>query len=406
MSIFSADKQALGYLFQFRYALLAFLKAPSFADLVVEGLDDISFEESGDLYQLVQTKHSARQANLTDRSQDLWKTLRVWSTHIKDQKVDVDSIELILVTTAKPAKNSVASYLSLEAAGNRNVATALSILNDIAEEQNNESNKLSYKAFKSLDSQTRAKLVSKTTVVTSSPDIEATKNLIKTELEFTVRPEFCEDFFMRLEGWWLSRIIKHLASKTDNVILRKELTAQIADFAEQYHKDNLPIHFENTEAPIESDLSEKERNFLEQLRLIEVQPDRLKQAIGDYYRAFQQRSKWVREGNLLVGDLDRYEEKLINEWSRLFLSMKEDLNGKSTPEELVKAGRQLYNRIEQQVQIPIRPRCTEPYVMRGTYHSLANSGRVGWHLDFKGRLKALFEKVMEDVVGTASPKDL
>lgn len=401
MTNFAAEKQAIGYLFQFRYALLAFLKSSSTSDIVIEGLDDISFESAGDVYELVQTKHVTRQANLSDRSTDLWKTIRIWSTHLLKGDIDISNVDLILVTTASPSKNSLAIYLS--ASKNRDVEKALALMDKISKEKTSDANKSSYEAFSKLNSAQKSKLLNKIKILTCSSDIEESKNEILAELEFTIRPEFIEDFFIRLEGWWLNRVIKHLSQKTDTVILRKELTAQIADFAEQYHKDDLPIHFESLTPPEESEIRSSESVFIEQLRLVEVGTDRVKHAIADYYKAFYQRSKWVREGNLLVGDLEKYENKLISEWSRLFETMKEDIEETTTPAQLVTAGRKLYNKIEQQVQIPIRPKCTEPYVMRGTYHSLSNKGRVGWHPDFESRLKNLFEKALEGSVGSPSP---
>ena len=37
-------------------------------------------------------------------------------------------------------------------------------------------------------------------------------------------------------------------------------------------------------------------------------------------------------------------------------------------------------------------RVDEPYVMRGTYHGLANGLKIGWHVDFIDRLKHLLER--------------
>ena len=39
----------------------------------------------------------------------------------------------------------------------------------------------------------------------------------------------------------------------------------------------------------------------------------------------------------------------------------------------------------------IRDKCSEPFVMRGSYHILSNQLKVGWHTDFFERLKYLLE---------------
>ena len=57
-------------------------------------------------------------------------------------------------------------------------------------------------------------------------------------------------------------------------------------------------------------------------------------------------------------------------------------------EEKAKAGRKLLSDIEKK-DIRIRPKCEEAFVMRGSYHMLANKLKVGWHVDFFERLKGL-----------------
>ena len=59
-----------------------------------------------------------------------------------------------------------------------------------------------------------------------------------------------------------------------------------------------------------------------------------------------------------------------------------------TEEEKIKEGRRLFSDIEKK-DIRIRPKCQEAFVMRGSYHMLANQLKVGWHIDFYDRLKQL-----------------
>src|SRR5690349_14495138 len=84
---FSASESMQGYLYQCRYALLLLLQrnrtTPGFR-MSVEKFDDVVFEGGGQPRELVQTKHRTRPGNLTDRSEDLWKTLRIWSEGVRD----------------------------------------------------------------------------------------------------------------------------------------------------------------------------------------------------------------------------------------------------------------------------------------------------------------------------------
>ena len=89
MEDFSANASALGYFYQSRYALFLLLsRAEADAELFVERLDDISFEQGDDPVELLQTKHHIKAtASLSDASTALWKTLRVWSVALAENKI-------------------------------------------------------------------------------------------------------------------------------------------------------------------------------------------------------------------------------------------------------------------------------------------------------------------------------
>ena len=94
----------------------------------------------------------------------------------------------------------------------------------------------------------------------------------------------------------------------------------------------------------------------------------------------------------LVNELEKYEQRLIDEWEHAFAAMEDDLAEYSgvTEEEKIKEGRRLFSEIEKK-DIRIRPKCQEAFVMRGSYHMLANQLKVGWHIDFYDRLKRLLD---------------
>ena len=117
----------------------------------------------------------------------------------------------------------------------------------------------------------------------------------------------------------------------------------------------------------------------------------LQVAIRDYYRAFKQRANWVRNDLLYVNELDKYEQKLIDEWEHVFAMMEDELKdyGEEITESIkVKKAKAIYKEISDK-DIRIRPRCSEAFVMRGSYHMLANQLKIGWHVDFYERLKHL-----------------
>ena len=138
-----------------------------------------------------------------------------------------------------------------------------------------------------------------------------------------------------------------------------------------------------------------QRLFVDQLRAIGVKPDRIQNAIYDYYRAFEQRSSWARENVLLEGEVEEYEDRLIEEWSRYRDVIFEDLESESAETTMIKAGRELYKWAELNTDhLRIRERVSAPYVVRGSFHILANNNplpKVYWHPIFLERLNEVME---------------
>jgi hypothetical protein len=126
---------------------------------------------------------------------------------------------------------------------------------------------------------------------------------------------------------------------------------------------------------------------------------RLRIAVGDYYRAFQQRTKWLNEGLIFPGELERYESYLVGEWRRQFEIMKEDM-GDTLPSQdrMAELGKNLFRWIETNNFTPIRPSYIDSYLSRGSYHLLSNRLKVGWHPDFVERLGHLIVQAANQVL--------
>jgi len=159
---------------------------------------------------------------------------------------------------------------------------------------------------------------------------------------------------------------------------------------EQFKQDNLPIDEDLFAAEVDAS-GYHDRVFVRQLRLIEIGNQHIFHAIRNYFRAFEQRSRWIREDLLLVGELDRYEEQLIEEWDIYFEQMKDELGDAAADDCKKTAAQALYKWVEAGFHRPIRSNCTEAFVSRGSYHILSDQLRVGWHSEFTERLRHLLE---------------
>lgn len=85
-SKYSASESLQGYLYQCRYALLLFLqrnRATPSLSVSIERFDDVPSEGTGQPRELIQTKHRVS-GSLTDLSEDLWETLRIWLEGVRE----------------------------------------------------------------------------------------------------------------------------------------------------------------------------------------------------------------------------------------------------------------------------------------------------------------------------------
>jgi hypothetical protein len=173
-------------------------------------------------------------------------------------------------------------------------------------------------------------------------------------------------------------------------ILGAELEAQMSNLREQFKRDSLPIaddllNFTPDDAAI---AAHDESIFVRQLELAKANKHRVAAAVRDYYRAFEQRSRWLREDLLMVGDLENYELRLIQEWELFFEARRDEIGSEAADAAKLAAARKVLEWAEG-ASIPIRPAVTEPFVCRGSLHMLADSLRVGWHAEFRDRLSHL-----------------
>lgn len=386
--IFSAAPSALGYFFQCRYALLESLKripdGVSF-NVYIETLDDVVFEEDGHPPELLQTKHHInRPADLTDASPDLWKTLRIWMEGIQNRTLPPGS-EFFLITTAQCGEGSAASYL--RGSSFRNVPKAIERLNSTARTSTNQTNARSYEIYKALDLADKVRLADSIVIVDAAPTVDSLEKELRRAAYFAVSAKHIDSFLSRLEGWWLRRVIEQLSSAAPVPIRSEEIESERINLREQFKMDNLPIDQDIIRASVDGS-GYTDETFVTQLRLIGLGSSRILIAIRNFFRAQEQRSRWMREDLLLVGELERYETHLVEEWESRFESMRDALVGQSIEANKVSAAQGLYVWVEQGQHQPIRPAVLEASIARGTYHILADDKRVGWHVEFQERLVA------------------
>ncbi len=389
-SKFGAGSSALGYLFQVEYAFLETLRRlrrePALR-IRLEVLDDVQFEAGEDAIDILQTKHRSV-GSLSDRSSDLWKTLRVWAEQLPDILGWGATATLGLVTTAVAAEGSAASFVRADNV--RDVDAAMSILNAVTVEENRaESNEAAYRAWEGLDLHEQRLLLERVVVFDRAPTIVDVRADLDAELMPIGKPERRRAVLERLHGVWLDLVVAHLMDGGPDYIAGAEVQERLYDFVDQLRDEGLIIDPPPTETDEELAELYRQEHFVAQLELIKAGKGRLANALRNYHRAYAQRSRWEREELLNVGELDRYEEELVAEWRQLSAPALDDLPADASEDDKQRVGRDLLDLVERQVRVSLRPRCDAAFVVRGSMQMLADDLRVGWHPEFRKRLEDL-----------------
>lgn len=388
-TLFNASASMLGYIYQIRYALFLSLKKlsdisdPDEFNISIEKLDDVAFDKNGTVEELLQTKCHITPGNLTDRSPDIWKTIRIWIALHDSKEITLGKVILTLVTTQALATGSLVSFLGID--NDRDINSAKSLMDQISNEDN-EVNKLGYNAYSRLTEAEKNLLLNSIRIIGGSNSLLQIREKLIPIARQSVPAVAANAFVGRLEGEWFKWCIEALSKIPTGIINLGNLQSLIDQLRPEYSLTNLPIEFSDA-MPAVIDADNDNRTFVNQLKLFNAPPRMIQHAIINYYRAFEQRNKWHVDGLLDPGELGTYDRKLSEKWSEK-LSYLEAQQALTEEENKNKFALDLYQYCQENGVIPIRRDFIETYLAKGSYHLLADKLDIGWHPEFGNLLIA------------------
>ena len=379
--IYSAKGPMAGYLYQLRLSLLQCLKFaeknPS-GSLSVEKFDDIAYEDSDIVSCLIQAKHSINAKPMSDHSVDLWKTLRIWAEQSKADALFTKETKLQLITTSIATEGHAVALLRVGASdADRNLARDKLTL--IAESSENVTTKLARKAFLALTVEERLSLLHAIEVIDGHENLVDIRDEIEAKLRI-VSPDNVVSITNEVEGWWLLQIGKHLLKENNPSIPVQSLIRVASEAAGKYQRKELPVQPPENLGDLKYSDKDEDLILVKQMRRVGLKDSIIKRSVGDYYRAYAQKSEWLRESLLLDSEEEDYDETLIDAWEREFdkeltYSTPQDEDQKS------ELGRKMCAWAHTSAY-PFR-NVVEKWISSGSFHGLSNRVEIGWHPDFK-----------------------
>lgn len=375
-----ATDSFLGYLYQLRFALLGGLKLHEPSESVaVELLDDVAFASpSNDVSELHQLKHSlGKIASLGARSQNLWKSIGNWSRKVANGDINLDATTLYLHTTGKISTQSPLSKLQLH---DRDESKALAELKKAAKSSTSDIIARNSAEFRKLNKAEQKALLEQIIAVDGAADVGDAATAIERVLAVSSRVEDLESHRQYLEGWFFDRVIMSLLGEKERLVSLQEIRNQSITIRDHLVSDRLPeLSFANI--PLDELSDDDQRTFVKQLRLIASRPARVRRAQTDHFQALTQRSVWSRDGKLAVQELPKFDSRLIDEWEIRHESACANSEGCENNE--MPEAERVYKWVEEDApaspQLFIRRSFTEPFLIRGSFHMLADRKSVGWH---------------------------
>ncbi|MCY1044999.1 hypothetical protein OV208_27035 [Corallococcus sp. bb12-1] len=399
--------QFYGYSLQITRVVAHFLRARQGQSVSIEHLDDVATHtDEGVIAE--QDKSGLAHNPVADRSPELWKSLANWVRSIRDGALKSDTRFLFYVAqghhgdvidcihAVKNKADADAVVLSLRSKfwGNPpKYAAKANLPKGLAEHVNE---------VLSASSEVLALLFTNLSLENGSgapnDDLTALPGMA------AISQEKKDEVLTLLLGWAKKVIDKRIEGGRAAVITWDEFHRQFVSAAKKLDRaENVlaanPV--EVTEAELQKEL--RDRTYVRQLEVVRCDDGEMVQAVNDYLRSVAHRTNWSEDGDVIESSFGEFEDSIDRAWKSQKAVV--DIEQKSLAEE--ERGRLLYAKC-QLLKVPLQGMDVPGFFVPGSFHTLANSLRVGWHPRYRETVAALVPDLPEneqEVTGVAPAAD-
>lgn len=387
-----APGQYLGYSLQATRFLAKLLEAEPGWTVSLEVFGDVGVE-TADGHQLAGEVKSTHGGNpVSDRSVDLWKTFSNWIDAVKrgDLQLEKTSFEIYvsrpktgdIVRSFSRANSLEQARSALTEAKNNLWGTApdFSLKSKVAD---------TIKPYVSNVFETNETLVCGIIDAFSldcgsgSPHADLKASMGKK----FVPPEIIDETLDYALGWVKKQTDILLEQAKPACILVDAFRSDMTSFVRKHDRREILASFakDPDQEEIETDL--KLITYVRQLEIIDCNYDEKIKAVTDFLKASVNRTRWGEKGWVVDSSFDEFEDGLVRTWTNL--KRKTDI-GLSHKDDIEK-GQYLYADCSDHkaklegLEIP-------NYFTPGSFHALSDKEVVGWHLDYKDKLKNVVKR--------------
>ncbi|MFA7275861.1 MAG: ABC-three component system protein [Pseudobdellovibrionaceae bacterium] len=349
------------------------------ARIGVEVLDDVTIDDQGHI-TLGQSKHTvnSNENPLNDLNKNLWKTLAIWLSYIKDQTPVPDTFSLFLYTNGKVGESTLAEQISNAQNDNEIAAVILEIRS--ASSKDNKVQALIKEITDCTDDQLEV-LIKAIKLVRVDQSLE--ENIQQQSASCLALPDDCDrsSIYNEILGWFTRLIYNSWRDKKEAWVTRAQLNNQVAACLEQRVGANIVIGTDEIDMPPPTDISVfEEEKFVQHLKWIDINASAIKLAIINRLKYQRTRSNSVKSGKISYKFWEQAETLLRDDWDNARQEI-ENLASLNDAENRQGMGKKVYFKTVAR-DSKILNKDLVPHVVPGLYHDLANVDKVWWHPDY------------------------
>lgn len=401
----SAKGPSSGYIYQFEIGLLQLTKLNQDEAISIEHVDDVAVLDSKGTYIFtIQAKHSisSSSSNFGNTSEDLWKTLNIWISKLKSGILDSNN-KFIAVTNNKIPANAIIKNFSI-----KSFKDIISSVETIKKEQEV---KLNDKVKKGEKGNSHKKIISKIDNVLNNKklfesivknfsyeEMTSAKNLFLNNVFLSNADITTQDNIYHSCLGWIQEKSKQFWLDGKEAIFNKEHFDDKFNSVRENHslvnaifrgkniiQDANPVNIKNIN---------RNEIYIQQIEDIDryEKEEIIKNAILDFiYKDIEIVYQIKNSSTLTKMDFENFENKCQNHWDNIKRKHLRKNPISYTKEELNEIAINIYDEIMIDIKLDFQDAWgfndTNRYIQNGTFLSLSNDLKIGWHPNWEEKYK-------------------
>lgn len=375
----AAPGQYLGYSLQpvrLCYHLLACCKTSLVS---LEYKEDVAVHLAGGAFVFEQMKSALRGNPLSDWSSDFWKTISCWMSAAAAGEIDISRSQFRYYVT--PVKTGVFAEMLSNADTPEAVAAATAAIAHALRKKGGKPPQCieDLQVFLDTPDAQRAAFIARFKVISCDEDPVTP---VRDRLRYSVQPELLDDLCKAVIGLAKEEADRLIRQRQPAIISAAEFQTKTHAFIRTMNLANLLISF--APRPPESavaDVVATRPIFIRQLELVEADSDVRLRAVSDFLRSSADKSIWAERGLIFPSNLEEWDDNLI----RRHGAIAREIAITSPAATQQERGHLTYDRCTA-IQLPLEGRSVPGHFIPGSFNSLANDKRLGWHPDYPALL--------------------